>query len=647
MNQLVTCQIVGNSDQKGWSQIHHLVPSRKNLCWGEAIILISTPLTDEDGLNLGREIILRFYEEYYSSQPQSKLKRLKDILIKISQEKLVYLENQNPKLDIVVGIFYQQFVWLATLGKGEILLFRNGQLLPIIKGAENLVKVASGIIQPKDLLVIGSQEFFKTIPQLTIAGCLKTANFDQIKEIISPLVYSQPKQGRLAVAIIASKLKIDQATVQPTTLRGEKSPTSAGKNLKAFYQSVFFKTKIKNWFLSLIAFSQKILKRFFSFPRQIRIRPQFLSSTTLTPQTSLGQNRSLTFAGLAFLTLLCLSILLSWQKKKNQDRQKFVQEKIHQSQETLKNAWAIRELDLDKSLTLAKQAQQNIQEGLKVNPNQPTLKQLLNQANHLIDLSGGGERISPTLFFDLKIIADNVSGSCLRLKQDNLWILDPQGQRLIKLGIDNKKTAIVAGGEALKNQKKIIITDKNVYFFSEEGIKKLKKENQLELVIKNEWLKPIAFSSWGENLYLVDRQGKKIFKYVPQEPGFAKPISWLTTAPPIEWEKIVDLAIDGSLWLLNQEGRVLKFTAGSQEDIKTPDFKAEAEFLTVAQKAPFLAFWDTKEKTVLVLKKNGQIVAKIPLGLEAINGLALIDDGKKIFILTGDKIYNLELNFSP
>ena len=76
---------------------------------------------------------------------------------------------------------------------------------------------------------------------------------------------------------------------------------------------------------------------------------------------------------------------------------------------------------------------------------------------------------------------------------------------------------------------------------------------------------PVAASSFFGNLYVLDPQGNRLWRYLPTTDGYnAAPESYFPPEQLIDLSTAVDMAIDGSIYVLFKDGRINKFTSGQQ-----------------------------------------------------------------------------------
>lgn len=76
------------------------------------------------------------------------------------------------------------------------------------------------------------------------------------------------------------------------------------------------------------------------------------------------------------------------------------------------------------------------------------------------------------------------------------------------------------------------------------------------------WEKAKAIKTFNGNLYLINKEGNQIFKHKPWMNGFSSQTSVLP-----EWSAsgIIDIGIDGGMYILTQDGKILRYISGKTD----------------------------------------------------------------------------------
>ncbi len=620
-------QIVAAPNQEGWNQVRKLPAKPDHPQAGEAVLLLAAPVAAEDGGLLAREIVARFSEKYFLDDDRSRLAALRRSLELLSREQPLYNSAKPLALDLAVVIQRGAYFWLGILGGAEIWLFRQQRLIPLLlPSPEQKIQVLSGHPQGGDLLIASSRQFNLTIPRATLAASLKAGSPQQAEEILAPLVYQQA-DGRLAAVI-----------VKPTPAG---SPFAPAEKTETPLPAAREEKKRKGILASCWSFLHGNLH--FNLP-YLKVKMPHLGEQAIRVRrlssASPRQRRWLRFFAFLLLFFFLLSIGLSWRRQQQQRRRRQINAKISQALDLMNKARALRGLDLNKSLQLARQAKTVTETGLKMAPTNPTLKQLARDLDRLIALSGGGQRLSPDLFFDLRVIADDVDARAWDSDGHYFWIWDANG-RLIQLESGRKRSQLLLRDPILKQAKGLFVSDKQIYCWNQTGI--YRRAGQTLLPV---WQGTIPAASllagWGGNAYLFDSEKKTIIKYVPAGGKLKRVGRWLHGQVDFT-ETPRGLAINGSIWLLGEKGKIWRFYAGRQRPFPSQPSFNNACCLTVMKTGPKLAFWAAEKQMVIILNKDGHLLMRLPLKVKSLRGLAFAAGGKKLFLLTKTAVRVLSL----
>lgn len=183
---LQTAKIVGAPADGCWSQIHTFSPedNEKKEKRGElfAVLVISGVGEGIEAVAVGREILVRFHEEYYGNLQGSAFERLGFAVKKVCEE--------NEGLELVAASLVGKVLCLSVCGQGKVLLKRGEKLGIILKSYSENQKVWSinGFLQDGDLILLGSEGFFKVVAEGVIRAAFGSGSPVEAVEAIAPIV---------------------------------------------------------------------------------------------------------------------------------------------------------------------------------------------------------------------------------------------------------------------------------------------------------------------------------------------------------------------------------------------------------------------------------------------------------------------------
>jgi len=160
---------------------------------------------------------------------------------------------------------------------------------------------------------------------------------------------------------------------------------------------------------------------------------------------------------------------------------------------------------------------------------------------------------------------------------------------------------------------------------------------------------------YNGNIYLLDSVGNQLWRYLPTGSDYTNPPQpYFPAGTTVDLNSVIDVGIDGAVWLLYPNGSMLKFFAGEQqpfalEQVDPPLTQAVALWMNMADPpAGRIFIADAATNRVLVFDKEGKFLAQLtPLEHdEALNDLKdiYVDEmTNTLYLLTKTKLYQSPL----
>lgn len=453
-----------------------------------------------------------------------------------------------------------------------------------------------------------------------ITASMSTEDLETIGEVLSPVVHAREKQGSLAAAVVKV---VDQANMPTETTEPEVSletsmETNEEKEESLPRESIFSRLSksLSNIKIKLPRIKIKIPKVMIPFK---------------------GKTSTITVA-MGFLILLAVSIFFGWRKKAQETKVGKIGELTAALEEKLETAEAIRGLDPDNSLKVIGEATVTIEELRSLDKEKANSYQ---QQFDQLTTNLGGEAVEPQLYYDLNLIGESIGVEDISTSGRETMVLDTSGKRFISLNLEEKTGDIVAGGEKLAQGKILVTTGTRTYVVDEEKIYQLNGRNIESLVDLDKEDKLVAGGGWLGNLYLLDQANKQVWKYSSTSEGLGSKKAWLRIELGSSFDNLTDMAIDGDIWLLTKEGKIIRLTSGKKGEFnqELPSGIGEAKFIAVAQEGETVVSWDEDKKMIWVFNKDGTFVSRTPLKIDTVKGIVLSSTGEELYLFTKDKVY--------
>ncbi len=607
--KLEISKIVGVSDQENWAQVHVFLPEdrKKKKQWGDliAIFAFRAKVDNLEIPSFGREIIQRFHETYYSSKIGGILERLKEVLERVKGEFADKVDLQITVAVVIDGA--APAVYLAG-NKGEGRLFRKPSLVNLLFSKEK-IRTVSGFLEDRDIFIVGSRAFFEKTPNGVLRPILAKQGMEQIKEDLSAHIGAQKENNQVA-AVVVHYRKVSSLP--------EREKEEAKK--KKGWQPSFF---------SKIPFPD------FSWAGRI-----------INERVALGKKKKVNLTVAVILIFLLLaSVFLGFKKRSLSGELETQKKTIEKARSKYEQALGLVDLSPARAKSLFIEAKQEL-ESYKGDKEIKEINQLLAQVEGALeDVSREYRQEEGKLFFDLSLIKEGFSGESLSLAFPKLAILGSRGT-ILELDLQNKQGKILAGGEKLQDCQKVAKISAFTFGLEEDELLMIEDETG-EVIDKKKLPADSLVANIGgfaSNAYLLT--DKQILKFVGLDEGFSDKREYLKEEDD-SLESGISLAIDGSVWVLTNKGEVFKFVRGKRDFFVVSGLDqpfGQVAVLFTDQHCDDLYILDRRKTRVVVISKEGEYKASyVWPGIAGVTDMVASEELGKIFLLAGEKIYEIEL----
>ena len=559
----------------------------------------------------------------------------------VKKENVGWLGNLNFA---VVSIKDYNLVFSKT-GDIKLMLIRQGKIANIGKNlslegvdpypVKIFFNVASGKLAENDILLVLSNNVFEFIKE---KGILKTlansqdVNPKKIKELLPQSLFTKGEGSNISGFSLIFLLKDQPKTPLSALLQ----PKEIVKKHNIFPVSIITKP-IKDTFSKV---KQAIPKKKIKLPK---IKNPFVSIKSpavekLKKPSNIKKKAMLVIAFSAFL-LLGFIVFRVAQNRSEKDLIKAfnkVEQKVKEAESLL---LAQNQEEADKLLKEAfKEIIPLTEKNISITPSILSLKETiegnLERLNNLENIE------SPETAF----IIDNFNPGKIAASTGNIYLYNNSNvvqKIVIKTGekqfieiSDNIKSVDSSSGAILAH------AGENKVYYSKKEIWEGK-----ELNIPSSYQTSFdLFSSYLFNLYFIDKESCDITKY-PYLTNF----QW---GPPKLWHEDfgktcfnpLSVAIDGSIWVLNQDNTITRYHTGEfQENIELDIFPFPEGFKEINIRNN-LYILEPKNNRVIILSKDGKIIKQFQSErFDNLKSFALSENGKTIYLLNNSTVFKIEL----
>jgi len=160
-----------------------------------------------------------------------------------------------------------------------------------------------------------------------------------------------------------------------------------------------------------------------------------------------------------------------------------------------------------------------------------------------------------------------------------------------------------------------------------------------------------AVDSFEGRLYILDTVAGQIWRYEPRGDTYPEqPDRYFVTPPPKPLEDVLDMAIDGNIYLLYADGTILKFLQREPQPFEVrgiPDGLGRAIAFTVDQDSDSGAVYvaDQTNNRVIELKPDGAFHAQFRAegAFDGLESLAVDETAGRLYVISGKRLYTASL----
>lgn len=244
---------------------------------------------------------------------------------------------------------------------------------------------------------------------------------------------------------------------------------------------------------------------------------------------------------------------------------------------------------------------------------------------------------------DLTLQINGFSGNKLVSTGETMFVLDEREKNIIQLDINGKNAKIVAKKEVLDGVINIASYEDRLFTLNNDGIYEI--DGNRTKIKDAEWTNPL-FYLYSANIYLVDRSNNQILRYSGNGKTFGDKSEWLAPGIETDFSKVIDMTIDGSIWLLSSSGKVTRFTNGNPVNITMDGIVAplvDPTAIYTNEDLKYVYILDKNQGRVVVLEKNGKFkIQYVSDKIKDATDLVVSETEKKVVLLSGSKLMYLE-----
>lgn len=603
---LSVAKIVGSLSDTSWSQVHAFVPDDEARLESHGGLLAAISFKAKAEIEIssfGSEIVKRLQEIYYSNEAGSLLKKLSQTIETLPAEFLDQVE-----LEIVALVVWKDFLYAARNDGGQVWILRDEALVKLFNVSPGGIATISGKLVLGDALVAATSQFGQLVPEGSLQAEMGQETAAAAAESLTAQVHGHTNNSQAAAVVI----KAGSKSVGPS------------EGPKPDYFQKF----------------RELLSRF---------KPKRKLEIFVGSKGSKTRRLSLTI-GVVLLLVFGLSLVLSGRKRQNEERQQAYQAIIDEVNYKLDEANNLLTLNPLRAKSLLQESNTRIQEykekEKKVSQEVLALEQKVAAALEQTQREYSVEAVE---WYDFDLVKEGFRGQAWDLSETELLVWDGASKTAVLLNLENKAAEIIISGESLGEVKSIGLTEGRGFVVAPDKVTVINtlKQEQVAQVDADGWRNIATARGFGSNLYLLDSAADgQIWKYLGLDDGLSGKRSYLV-GETFDLSEAVDMAIDGSVWVLFSDGTIVKYTQGKKDAFQMIGLDqpfGEAVKLFTSPEVEHLYVIDRANTRVVVLDKSGEYAAQYQWsGIAGVKDFVVWEALGKMFFLTGEKVFTVEL----
>lgn len=265
-----------------------------------------------------------------------------------------------------------------------------------------------------------------------------------------------------------------------------------------------------------------------------------------------------------------------------------------------------------------------------------------NELRHLVNIP------QPTLLGELDSAA-GVSGRGVFSSGGGIYVMGSDKRAYLLDATARSLGALATSDGEIGVPTEVVSENGETLFLDDRpGVSRLDLENKL-LQITN--VQPVSGARWtdlslyGGKLYVLEPSSGQIIKYNRAGSDFDGGTKWIR-AKSTELSDAVSIAIDATVFVLKQNGQLIRFVGGSEvgwtQGTVDPALTAATDVWTAANSDYVYVLEPSTQRLVVYRKEDGELVTQYRS--DAFQGLTdfLVDETNKIiYLLAGPKLYSI------
>ncbi len=496
--------------------------------------------TSIDFTAIMQTILEELHSQYFQQTTGSILQTLEKVLDSI-HKKLILMGQEDKRLaegfnfNLLTAVSWGTVLYFGQLGSSRAALLRNDKLFDIDEGEQKTTNLylSSGVLHAEDTVILGTNQFFKRFNRTTLK---KTLSLPQDKVIAALEAELDPGPGRQNQSAIILAVDIKQVPSPGQEGFRITDPDIPDSGLTTV-PTTKARRRNRDWLRLPTTFLGGLINLFkWKIVGFIPVVPVFLV--------------------VAAVVALYFSLYggQDWQPQFGPN-----QALIASATTTITQAEEVAGVNPDRALDLLSQANDYIEEGLSDYPQNPDL----------LDLQAKHDRVTRQILIVTELKTQEIAPVNAQPSQIKLtyydsanYFIDTQKQELIAISLNGQVKVVgsdfrFAQGALLTSTEAGLMVTSRGQAVPINANGKIGESKQLLDTIQ-----PVALTGFAQNGYLLDAAGQ-IYRIPHQGDHIGSMSTYFQH--PIGGSALVDVVVDGRIYLLRQDGTIDVYLNGEKQ----------------------------------------------------------------------------------
>ncbi|MFH1366461.1 MAG: hypothetical protein ABIH38_00535 [Patescibacteria group bacterium] len=259
---------------------------------------------------------------------------------------------------------------------------------------------------------------------------------------------------------------------------------------------------------------------------------------------------------------------------------------------------------------------------------------------------------NPDLLKDLAALDPATSALDLFYFSNLLYLFN--GDEIIKIDLESKEAETLKSTLTDIGQFTLGVKENNttlLFYQDKNGVvaynTAAKKFTPLSITFENQETNIMDLSFYQSRFYYLDIRNNQIYRHVAATAGFGPAVPWITD-PDLNVSNGVSITVDGSIYLLKNNGQVMELIQGQPVDFSLDEIDpklAGGKKIWTDETAEYIYILDPANKRLVQFDKNGNLKNQYTSGqFTGLKGFAISEKDKKAYLLAGTKVFQIDIN---